>query len=39
MSFLCIQDMLKSVCDKKGLDYDEYIKGLKKAGQWRVEVY
>ena len=34
-----IQDMLKSVCDKKGLDYDEYIKGLKKAGQWRVEVY
>ena len=34
-----IQDMLKGVCDKKGLDYDEYIKGLKKAGQWRVEVY
>ncbi|KAK7231047.1 NADPH-hemoprotein reductase [Aureococcus anophagefferens] len=31
-----IQDMLKGVCDKKGLDYDEYIKGLKKAGQWRV---
>ena len=34
-----IQDMLKSVCDKKGLDYDEYIKDLKKKGQWRVEVY
>ena len=26
-------------CEKKGLDYDEYIAGLKKAGQWRVEVY
>jgi len=34
-----IQDMLKGVCEKKGLDFDEYIAGLKKAGQWRVEVY
>ena len=33
------QDMLKEVCTKKGLDYDEYIKDLKKKGQWRVEVY
>ena len=31
--------MLKDVCEKKGLDYDEYIKGLKQAGQWHVEVY
>ena len=29
-----IQDMLKGVCESKGLDYDEYIKGLKKSGQW-----
>merc|ERR1712146_794701 len=34
-----IQDMLKSVCESKGLDYDEFIKGLKKKGQWHVEVY
>jgi len=34
-----IQDMLKGVCEKKGLDFDEYIAGLKKSGQWRVEVY
>jgi len=34
-----IQDMLKDVCEKKSLDYDEYIKGLKQAGQWHVEVY
>jgi len=34
-----IQDMLKGVCDSKGLDYDEFIKGLKKNGQWHVEVY
>mmetsp|Transcript_27539 Transcript_27539/g.110334 ORF Transcript_27539/g.110334 Transcript_27539/m.110334 type:complete len:369 (-) Transcript_27539:626-1732(-) len=34
-----IQDMLKGVCDKKGIDYDEFIGGLKKAGQWHVEVY
>eukprot|EP00631_Chrysoreinhardia_giraudii_P004019 CAMPEP_0197415818 /NCGR_PEP_ID=MMETSP1170-20131217/2243_1 /TAXON_ID=54406 /ORGANISM="Sarcinochrysis sp, Strain CCMP770" /LENGTH=372 /DNA_ID=CAMNT_0042942661 /DNA_START=40 /DNA_END=1158 /DNA_ORIENTATION=- len=34
-----IQDMLRSVCAKKGLDYDEFIGKLKKAGQWHVEVY
>merc|ERR1712054_165755 len=34
-----IQDMLKGVCEKKGLDYDEFIKDLKKKGQWHVEVY
>lgn len=34
-----IQDMLKGVCEKKGLDYDEFIKGLKSKGQWHVEVY
>jgi len=34
-----IQDMLKAVCAEKGLDYDEWIKGLKKAKQWHVEVY
>jgi ferredoxin--NADP+ reductase len=34
-----IQEMLGSVCKKKGLDYDAFIAKLKKAGQWRVEVY
>ena len=34
-----IQDMLKSVCDSKGLVYDEWIAGLKSKGQWHVEVY
>lgn len=34
-----IQDMLKSVAAKKGLDYDEWLKGLKKNKQWHVEVY
>ena len=31
--------MLRSVCAKKNLDYDEFIAKLKKGGQWRVEVY
>merc|ERR1712054_87136 len=34
-----IQDMLAEVCKSKGLDYDEFIKGLKSKGQWHVEVY
>jgi len=34
-----IQDMLKGVCDKKGLNYDDVIKTLKENGQWHVEVY
>merc|ERR1711904_677542 len=34
-----IQDMLKSVCESKKLNYDEYIEKLKKNGQWHVEVY
>jgi len=34
-----IQDMLAEVCKTKGLDYEEYIAGLKKNGQWHVEVY
>lgn len=34
-----IQDMLKGVAEKKDLDYDEWLKGLKKAKQWHVEVY
>jgi len=34
-----IQNMLADVCKSKGLDYDEYISKLKKAGQWHVEVY
>merc|ERR1712051_969067 len=33
-----IQDMLKGVAQSKGLDYDEWLKGLKKAKQWHVEV-
>ena len=31
--------MLAEVCKNKGIDYDEWIKGLKKAKQWHVEVY
>ena len=34
-----IQDMLKSVAEKKGIDYDEWLKGLKSKKQWHVEVY
>ena len=34
-----IQDMLKECCDKKGIDYDEWLKGLKSKKQWHVEVY
>ena len=34
-----IQDMLKAVCEEKGIDYDEWLKGLKTAKQWHVEVY
>jgi len=34
-----IQDMLKEVCTKKGIDYDVWLKGLKKSKQWHVEVY
>eukprot|EP00565_Helicotheca_tamesis_P007990 CAMPEP_0185727330 /NCGR_PEP_ID=MMETSP1171-20130828/3041_1 /TAXON_ID=374046 /ORGANISM="Helicotheca tamensis, Strain CCMP826" /LENGTH=431 /DNA_ID=CAMNT_0028395867 /DNA_START=23 /DNA_END=1318 /DNA_ORIENTATION=- len=34
-----IQDMLKGVAAEKGLDYDEWLKGLKKNKQWHVEVY
>eukprot|EP00814_Leptocylindrus_danicus_P016315 CAMPEP_0116020230 /NCGR_PEP_ID=MMETSP0321-20121206/9680_1 /TAXON_ID=163516 /ORGANISM="Leptocylindrus danicus var. danicus, Strain B650" /LENGTH=618 /DNA_ID=CAMNT_0003490895 /DNA_START=64 /DNA_END=1920 /DNA_ORIENTATION=+ len=34
-----IQDMLKEVCASKKIDFDEWIKGLKKNKQWHVEVY
>merc|ERR1719487_292038 len=34
-----INDMLEAVCKTKKLDYEEYIAGLKKNGQWHVEVY
>ena len=34
-----IQEMLKGVCESKGLSYDEYLANLKKNGQWHVEVY
>jgi len=34
-----IQAMLKGVAESKGLDYDEWLKGLKKSKQWHVEVY
>jgi ferredoxin--NADP+ reductase len=34
-----IQDMLKAVCDGKGIDYEEWLKGLKAKKQWHVEVY
>jgi ferredoxin--NADP+ reductase len=34
-----IQAMLKTVAEKKGLSYDEWLKGLKGKKQWHVEVY
>jgi ferredoxin--NADP+ reductase len=34
-----VLDMLKGVCQEKGIDYDEWLKGLKKNKQWHVEVY
>jgi ferredoxin--NADP+ reductase len=34
-----IQDMLQTVAKKKGLDYEEWLKGLKAKKQWHVEVY
>ncbi|CAB9506013.1 reductase, leaf isozyme 2, chloroplastic [Seminavis robusta] len=34
-----IQGMLKGVAEKKGLDYDAWLKGLKGKKQWHVEVY
>merc|ERR1712078_513379 len=34
-----IQGMLEEVCNSKGLNYEEWLKGLQKNGQWHVEVY
>jgi len=34
-----IQDMLKDVATKKGLNYEDWLKGLKEKKQWHVEVY
>merc|ERR1712176_1756488 len=34
-----IQSMLEGVAKKKGLDYEDWLKGLKKNKQWHVEVY
>jgi len=34
-----IEDMLKGVAEKKGIEYTEWLKGLKKKKQWHVEVY
>lgn len=34
-----IQDMLKRVCESKDIDYEEWLKNLKKNGQWHIEVY
>ena len=31
--------MLKEVAKEQGLDYDEWLNGLKEAGTWHVEVY
>ncbi|CAL6443468.1 unnamed protein product [Bathycoccus prasinos] len=34
-----ILSMLEGVCKEKGIDYEEWLEGLKKNGQWHVEVY
>jgi len=31
--------MLEEVATKKGLNYEEWLKGLKAKKQWHVEVY
>ncbi|KAJ1482571.1 chloroplast ferredoxin NADP oxidoreductase, partial [Baffinella frigidus] len=33
------QDMLKAVCESKGLVFEEWLSKLRHAGQWHVEVY
>ena len=34
-----ILDMLAGVCESKGINFNEWLKGLKKGKQWHVEVY
>jgi len=34
-----IEEMLQGVAERKGLDYTEWLKGLKSKKQWHVEVY
>jgi ferredoxin--NADP+ reductase len=34
-----ILSMLEGVCKEKGIDYEEWLEGLKHKGQWHVEVY
>ena len=34
-----IQEMLKGVAADKDINYDEWLKGLKKGKQWHVEVH
>merc|ERR1712151_640478 len=34
-----ITEMLEGVCKKKGIAYEDWLKGLKKNKQWHVEVY
>ena len=34
-----ILSMLEGVCKEKGINYDEWLEGLKSNGQWHVEVY
>jgi ferredoxin--NADP+ reductase len=31
--------MLESVAKSKGLNYEEWVEGLKHKNQWHVEVY
>ena len=33
------QDMLERVAKEKGLNYEEWVEGLKHKNQWHVEVY
>lgn len=34
-----ITEMLERVAKSKGINWEEFIEGLKKNGQWHVEVY
>ncbi len=34
-----IFDMLKNVCQEKGMDYDKWYEDLREKGQFHIEVY
>ncbi len=39
LAHVALQDMLERVAKEKGLNYEEWVEGLKHKNQWHVEVY